>query len=237
MNVLVINGSPRMEAGNTQAILTPFMIGMREAGAKIEIIKLASKKIQSCKGCFTCYSRTPGICVLDDEMLSVEEKLKGSDLCVIATPLYLDGMTGLCKNFVDRLVTFLDPHFSVDGNRVYHPLRKSFPGRMFLLSVCGYPGLSNFEPLVEHFKRICLNMSSEFSGALLRPAAFSLLMGKKYPERLRQVLDAARTIGKTLIETGHINEDLFKVVAQDICPTSELLQMANAYWDRELSPK
>ena len=80
-------------------------------------------------------------------------------------------------------------------------------------------------------------MSSEFSGALLRPAAFSLLMGKKYPERLRQVLDAARTIGKTLIETGHINEDLFKVVAQDICPTSELLQMANAYWDRELSPK
>ncbi len=235
MNVLVINGSPRVEAGNTQAILTPFLVGVRESGAKVEIINLARKKIKSCIGCFQCYAKSPGVCIHDDDMPAIQDRLSSSDILVLATPLYIDGMTGLCKVFVDRLVTFLDPHFLVEGSRVYHPLRRKFPGRMFLVSVCGYPGLHNFDPLVEHFKRVCLNMGSDYCGALLRPAAFSLLLGKKYPELLKNVLDAARAIGRSLIETGSVDQDMAKLVAQDICSTDELVRMANAFWDRELS--
>lgn len=235
MNVIVINGSPRMQAGNTQAILTPFLVGVRESGARIEIINLASKKIKRCVGCFTCYAKTPGICVHDDDMPSIEQKLSVSDLLVLATPVYLDGMTGLCKTFVDRLVTFLDPHFFKSAHGIYHPLRKKFPGKMFLVSVCGYPGLKNFEPLVGHFKKMCINMSSDYAGALLRPAAFSMLLGKKYPDRLREVVDAARRIGKDLAQKNLIDQETLDLVAQDICSEEELVQMANAYWDRELS--
>jgi len=237
MNVTVVNGSPRGEAGNTQALLTPFLIGVKESAAKVEIINLARKKIRTCTGCFTCYAKTPGICIHDDDMASIQEKLTSSDLLVMATPIYLDGMTGLCKVFVDRLVTFLDPHFSLGRHGVYHPLRKKFPGKMFLVSVCGYPGLKNFLPLVEHFRKICLNMSSEYAGALLRPAAFSLLLGKKYPESIKLVMDAARKTGKDLVEKGQVDQGTLDLAAQDICTTNELVQTANSYWDRELSRK
>lgn len=235
MNVLVINGSPRMERGNTQAILTPFLVGIRESGAKIEIVNLAKRNLKPCIGCFTCYAKTPGKCVHDDDMASLEEKISASDLLVLASPVYLDGMTALCKIFVDRLVTFLDPHFSKTERGFYHPLRKRFPSKMFLVSVCGYPGLMNFDPLVAHFRKICLNMSSEYKGALLRPAAFSLLMGKKYPERLREVVDAARTIGRDLVGTNFVDQDTLNKASQDICPEDELIKMANSYWDRELA--
>lgn len=235
MNVLVVNASPRMESGNTQAILTPFLVGLRESGATTEIINLARKKIKPCIGCFTCYAKTPGVCVHEDDMNAIEERLLVSDLLILATPVYLDGMTGLCKVFVDRLVTFLDPHFVMKEHGVCHPLRKNFPKRMFLVSVCGYPGLENFTPLVEHFKKLCINMNAEFCGALLRPAAFSLLLGKKYPNPLREVLDASRKIGRDLADTGIIDHEMFLKASQDICPTSELVEIANSYWDRELA--
>ena len=235
MNVLVINGSPRMETGNTQVILTPLLVGMRESGARIDIINLARKNIEPCIGCFSCYAKTPGKCIHDDDMESIEERISVADLLVLATPVYLDGMTSLSKIFVDRLVTFLDPHFSRTQHGVYHPLRKKFPAKMFLVSVCGYPGLENFEPLLLHFRKICLNLSSEYKGALLRPAAFSLLMGKKFPERLRGVLEAARRIGKDLVETNQLDQETLDMAAQDICPEDELIKTANSYWDRELS--
>ena len=38
MKVLVINGSPHMENGNTALILDPFLEGMKEAGAKCRSI-------------------------------------------------------------------------------------------------------------------------------------------------------------------------------------------------------
>lgn len=93
----------------------------------------------------------------------------------------------------------------------------------------------NFDPLVAHFRKICINMSSEYKGALLRPSAFSLLMGEKYPERLREVVDAARRIGRDLVGTKLIDQDTLDLASQDICPEDELLKMANSYWDRELA--
>ena len=46
MKILVINASPRMESGNTQVILTPFIVGLKEAGVSVDLILLAKKKIQ-----------------------------------------------------------------------------------------------------------------------------------------------------------------------------------------------
>ena len=37
MNVFAINGSARMEKGNTALILAPFLEGMEGAGAKVEL--------------------------------------------------------------------------------------------------------------------------------------------------------------------------------------------------------
>jgi hypothetical protein len=37
MKVLVLNGSPRGERGATAGVLTPFVEGMRDAGADVEV--------------------------------------------------------------------------------------------------------------------------------------------------------------------------------------------------------
>ena len=37
MKTIAINASPMMDKGNTVAILTPFLDGMREAGTEVEV--------------------------------------------------------------------------------------------------------------------------------------------------------------------------------------------------------
>jgi len=234
MRILSINASPRMEAGNTQLVLTPFLVGARGKGAVVDVAHLARKDIKRCLGCFTCYAKTPGICVHNDDMRGLIERIRSADILVIATPIYLDGMTALAKTFIDRLVVFLDPHFTSDEIGVVHPLRWNFPPKMFVVSVCGYPGLHNFEPLTMYAERLARNLHSEYCGALLRPAIFSMLFTRKYPERVRVVMDAIRAAGEELVSQGRVSEATLRAAGEDICSPEELVQTANAYWDREL---
>lgn len=235
MKVLVLNVSPRMQSGNTQVILTPFLVGVKEAGATIDIAYLARKRIEPCVGCFSCYAKTPGKCIHDDDMVQLAERIKAADTLVFATPLYIDGMPGLAKKFIDRLVTFMDPHFEIEAGHVRHPLRWRFPEKMFLLAVCGYPGTRNFDPLVLHFERICQNFHSKFCGTLLRPAIFSVLLTRKYPDKIREVLDAVRSAGRQLVSQGKVDMETLAAISTDICSAEELVRTANSYWDRELS--
>lgn len=235
MKIIVINAAPRIEAGNTQTILNPFLVGARQEGARLDIVLLGRKKINQCLGCFTCYAATPGECVHDDDMPAIVGKITASDMMVLATPVYLDGMTSLAKTFIDRLVVFLDPHFEQSDKGLRHPLRMAFPKKLFLVSVCGYPGLSNFDPLVLHTERIAENFHSQFAGALLRPAVFSILLGKKYPDRVKNVMDAIRIAGSELVRNGGVSEETLTSVSGDICSTEELMKTANSYWDRELA--
>ncbi len=234
MHIIAINAAPRMEAGNTQMILNPFLVGARHVGAKVDVALLARKKINPCMGCFSCYALTPGVCVHNDDMQGLIERIRAADMMILATPIYLDGMTSLAKIFIDRLVVFLEPHYIMDEMGLLHPLRWNFPRKMFLVSVCGYSGLHNFDPLVLHMERLARNFHTEFCGALLRPAVFSVLLTKKYPERVRGVLDAVRMAGEELVRFGNATAPTLKAVAEDICTPEELMATANSYWDREL---
>lgn len=235
MKIIVINGAPRMESGNTQTVLTPFMVGLKDGGADLDVVTLGRLDIRHCQGCFYCYAQTPGRCAQADDMEELAEGISAADMMVLATPVYLDGMTALSKIFLDRLVVFLDPHFIQDETGLIHPLRRKFPEKMFLVSVCGYPGLHNFDPLTVHMRRVGRNLHSEFVGALLRPAVFSLLLAKKYPDKVRSVMDAMRTAGEELARDGKPHDGTLADAAAEICSQEELMNTANSFWDRELA--
>jgi multimeric flavodoxin WrbA len=235
MNTIVIQAAPRMKAGNTHMVLETFLKGYRQDNSKVETIFLAKQDIKPCKGCFTCYAKTPGVCVHRDDMPELADKIQASEIMILATPVYLDGMTSLAKGFFDRLVCFLDPHFKIDELGLLHPLRRDFPQKIFLLSVCGYHGLYNFDPLVTHMRRVAREFHADYCGALLRPAIFSLLLAKQYPDEVKSVIDAIGRAGKELAATGSVSEETLESAARDICGREELARIANAYWDREIT--
>ena len=101
MKVLAINSSPRMDKGNTALILNPFLEGMKEAGAEVELFYTSKLKIHPCTGEFNCWIKTPGECLHNDDMKMLYPKIAEADVMVFAIPVYVDGVTGPMKNLID----------------------------------------------------------------------------------------------------------------------------------------
>jgi hypothetical protein len=79
VKITIFNGSPRAEAGNTHVMVEAFMKGAREGGAEVENVFLARKEIKPCRGCFGCWLKTPGECVIKDDMAELFEKDEGGE--------------------------------------------------------------------------------------------------------------------------------------------------------------
>jgi multimeric flavodoxin WrbA len=91
MKVLAINSSPRMDKGNTALILNPFLEGMKEAGAEVELFYTSKLNIHSCTGEFNCWLKTPGKCLHKDDMKMLYPKFAEADVVVFATPQIRSG--------------------------------------------------------------------------------------------------------------------------------------------------
>ena len=140
MKVVAINGSPKMDKGDTALILGPFLEGMREAGAKVELFNTKKLKINPCQGDFRCSTETPGQCFQIDDMRMLHPKLCEAEIWVFATPVYVSGMTGPLKNVIDRILNPLgEPSLELHDGHCHHPLRTGTkPGQVVLVSSCGY---------------------------------------------------------------------------------------------------
>ncbi|HOB17208.1 MAG TPA: flavodoxin family protein [Candidatus Methanoculleus thermohydrogenotrophicum] len=99
VKVLGISGSPRRH-GNTETLLDAVLEGGREAGAGVEKIVLRSLDYASCRGCNACH-RT-GVCIIQDDLTPVFEKIAAADVLAVASPIYSMGITAELKGLIDR---------------------------------------------------------------------------------------------------------------------------------------
>ena len=171
MKIIVFNGSPRAEKGNTHFMVEAFLKGAQEAGAETENIFLVKQKIKPCTGCFCCWVKTPGECVIKDDMAELRSKYVTADIIVFATPLYVDNVTGIMKNFMDRLVPLADPYFEKDENGQYLHV-KGFDKiqKIAVISNSGFPEQEHFQVLRLLFRRIARNFHSEVIAEIYRGA-------------------------------------------------------------------
>ena len=85
--------------------------GFQSPVSEIFNIYLSEKTIKYCTGCYTCWFKTPGICVINDDMKELISLIDNSDILIFGTPLYFNNISGTLKVFFDRLTAAGgDPH-------------------------------------------------------------------------------------------------------------------------------
>jgi multimeric flavodoxin WrbA len=150
MRVSVVNGSPRGEKSNTHVMLKALAQGFIDNGHQVTVWNLSEKKIGYCTGCYSCWRKTPGVCVQNDDMQAVLSSFVGSDIVIFGSPMYFNNISGTLKVFIDRLtVVGGDPHTT------NHQQGKVI--QYIMVSNCGFPIPQQFEVIslwINHFCKL-----------------------------------------------------------------------------------
>jgi multimeric flavodoxin WrbA len=164
MNVLAINGSPHGENGNTAVMIRAILDGLCKNGDTVDCVNLATMRIEQCLGCHSCWFRTPGKCVNDDDMGAIIDKMRGSDILVFGTPVHFCNVSGLFKTFFDRMT-------AAGGNP--HSARESAAGQKplgyIMIANSGLASRSQFDVISLWIQRVAqmskANMIAEIYAA------------------------------------------------------------------------
>jgi len=189
MNVLVFNASPRKERGTTDILLGAFIEGANETKAKIAKHYVVDLDINGCRGCFTCWWKTPGKCVYRDDMDWILPEIADTDVLVLGTPIYGNNVTHYLQKLIERTFTFTMPemHMGEDGE-THHPGRQRKIPKVVLVATCGFPDTTPF-----------LLAKALFQSALhiTLPAA-QLLFNEEGRAQLAEFLESIRVVGKMM---------------------------------------
>lgn len=239
MKITAFNASPRAQHSNTHRMVSAFLKGCQQAGAETENIFLAKKKIHYCLGCFDCWTITPGQCIIKDDMTELTDKLMSSDIVVLATPLYVDNVSGIMKNFLDRLIPIVMPYFDKDpqGETRHKPRFERYP-KFVVISNCGFPEQSHFQTLKLIFRRMARNLHTQVIGKIYRGQGE--LLKSDHPALrpiLKQYFRNIEQAGTQIVTQGYIDDDLQKKLEKPLIPNGLYNRGANKSWDELIEKK
>lgn len=235
MKITAFNGSPKADRGNTHVIVSALLEGAAKAGASTENIFLAREKISHCIGCFTCWTKTPGKCVLKDDMEDLLKKYMASDIIIMASPLYADHVTGIMKDFMDRGIPLVCPQFEMgDAGQTRHISRYEKYPSIVWVSNCGFPEKGQFAVLQLACERGIRNNKADIIAQIYRsqgPLLTSDDPGLKpvlnrYKELLRQA-------GAEIVLKRKIPDALRLELEEPFVPEEEYSKAANGSWSSE----
>lgn len=181
MKALVLNGERRGES-TLSLVQETITETLSSRGWQAETILLRAKKIARCAGCFGCWTKTPGICVIDDFGKEIARKAAQSDFVVFLTAVTFGGYSSELKKAVDRFACpMLLPFFTRIGGEVHHKARyASLPG-LIGIGVLPSPDEESERIFRELVKRNALNFHSPVALA-------AVYYGSQDPEQVREGL-------------------------------------------------
>lgn len=232
---LVIQGAPAGSVGLTERVLRPLLKGLDRSGVNYRMVRLAERNIVPCQGCFDCWTKTPGSCVLDDDMGPILKKMTETDLVIFALPVHLGGSSSLTRIFLDRCAPLFEPWMVAHpSGRTYRPPRQDrvFGRRMVLVGAASLPAIEIFQPLLAEFEAIALEAESPLVGRLLRPASEILHLGPRLGRRYELVEQAIFRSGLELAKLGQILPETEAAVRSPLFTDEVAFRMvANLFWE------
>ena len=154
MKVLVLNGSPKVKS-DTFRLTDAFLKGLDgNGGHEIDIVHVREKNIAPCRGCFACWARGDGHCVIEDDQNRILDLYRGADVIVWSFPLYCYGMPSPLKAVLDRTIPLVKMKMVQlpDGTVRHEPLVDF--SRIHTLVICGC-GFPNWEGNFDGLKQMC----------------------------------------------------------------------------------
>jgi multimeric flavodoxin WrbA len=161
MRISVLDGSVRGRDDGLADALTRIEDGLTQRSHTLERMVLADLRIIPCIGCFGCWVKTPGACVVEDDTVEVRRSVIASDLTIVASPLIMGFVSAVTKLTMDKLIPLLHPYFAVVHGETHHRRRyERYPDLGVLLAAGDGSDADDVAITRRLFERFAINFHS-----------------------------------------------------------------------------
>lgn len=176
MKALILNGSLKGE--ESMAKVNEFTEKLLiKKGYEVESVLLHEKEIGGCLGCFGCWVRTPGICVINDYGRILTENIIKSDVVIYLTPVVYGGYSSELKKALDRIIPLLLPFFKKVKGEIHHKKRYEKYPKVVVLGIMSEEDNEMQEIFNSLIRRNALNWYNYFNGGTILNTLEEDIMG------------------------------------------------------------
>lgn len=102
---------------------------LKQAGHAVQTVVLNQDEMKPCLGCFGCWVKTPGLCIITDDCVTEISRIQvQSDAVVILSEIVYGGFSPDIKAFLDRDIPNISPSFAIYHGQMHHKMRyERFP--------------------------------------------------------------------------------------------------------------
>ncbi len=100
---------------------------LRERGYDVDTVDVAAARVAPCTGCGSCGLKTPGRCVVKDDMQDIFRQIVASDVLVLATPVRFGSYCAELKKAIDRFQPLMVPIYVVRNGEMHFRGRYDLP--------------------------------------------------------------------------------------------------------------
>ncbi|MEE0845366.1 MAG: hypothetical protein U0L71_04155 [Eggerthellaceae bacterium] len=123
-------------------ILTDRHLDLPQLQDDVRMVNIAEAKIANCVGCFGCWTKTPGKCVIRDDAVNVYPLIAKSDEVVYVSKVKFGGYDTPMKTMLERAIPVQQAFIRLVNGETHHVQRAVVPKRA---TIVGYGALSDRE--------------------------------------------------------------------------------------------
>ena len=164
MIITLLNGNPLADNESFDGYLQALIKQLELLDHKGVIFPLREMNIKHCIGCFGCWIKTPGYCIVRDDTSVILERCINSDLVLLASPIIMGFTSALLKKVLERFLPFLLPYFDLVDGEVHHMTRyDKFPLLGLLLEKGGDTDQMDIDIITDIYRRNAINFKTKLS--------------------------------------------------------------------------
>lgn len=168
MRITILNGNPDERGRFFENCLDGVQQHLELRGHRVNHRRLRELDITPCRGCFGCWLKTPGLCVLPDDSDMLRRDIVHSDLVLLASPLKMGFISALLRRAVEKMIPLVLPHLKIVEGEFHHRVRyQHLPVMAGLVQEEEDTTAEDLEIMKDLFSRNALNLGTTFTGLFL----------------------------------------------------------------------
>ena len=107
---------------------------LKKKDFEIEHRAIEKNEIVPCMGCFGCWVKKPGECVIHDAMAELNSRCMNSDVVIYLSPVVFGQFSANIKNAIDRWLPNMLPYFlkRPDGSTIHKARYATYPKQFII---------------------------------------------------------------------------------------------------------